>query len=285
VTESAPPPRPTSVTTTLTALDNTDNNVTDMTKTYYITYTYFNTFLEKGSTVVRTNIATSTDVVLEKVPVRKTTMKTAPVNPTPEPIQIFATKTYLTLQVLTVLTVLLIQCIYALHTFKTSLPQAGPDGETSTTVTSRSHIVENVVTESIAPSLLDAGYMNALLTTAHHSDPVKNVVTGSTIIFFDEEDQFDPTATSNLPQSTSITEIKKHDKTLTNTTTTMSTEPSSENANSESADSIDKQVYLIYNAFFDKLREKILFNICHNGTYQIMRIILHKNKICNFCTG
>ncbi|KYN11160.1 63 kDa sperm flagellar membrane protein [Trachymyrmex cornetzi] len=227
VTESAPPPRPTSVTTTLTALDNTDSSVTDMTKTYYITYTYFNTFLEKGSTVVRTNVATSTDVVLEKVPVRKTTMKTASVSPTPEPIQIFATKTYLTT-----------------FTYFTTLLQAGPDGETSTTVTSRSHIVENVVTESIAPSLLDAGYMNALLTTAHHSDPVKNVVTGSTIIFFDDEDQIEPTATSDLPQSTSITEIKRHEKSPTNnSTTTMSTETSSEDTNSDikPADSIDKQ--------------------------------------------
>ncbi|KYN04782.1 Protein kinase C-binding protein NELL2 [Cyphomyrmex costatus] len=227
VTESAPPPRPTSVTTTLTALDNTDSSVTDMTKTYYITYTYFNTFLEKGSTVVRTNVATSTDVVLEKVPVRKTTMKTAPVNPTPEPIQIFATKTYLTT-----------------FTYFTTLLQAGPDGETSTTVTSRSHIVENVVTESIAPSLLDAGYMNALLTTAHHSDPVKNVVTGSTIIFFDDEDQIDPTATSNLPQSTSIIDTKKHEKSATNnSTTTISTEMSSEDTNSDIklADSINKQ--------------------------------------------
>jgi hypothetical protein len=96
ITESAPPPRPTSVTTTLTALDNIDGSVTDTMKTYYITYTYFNTFLDKGSKVIRTNIATSTDVVLEKVPVRKTTMKTAPINATPEPIQIFATKTYLT---------------------------------------------------------------------------------------------------------------------------------------------------------------------------------------------
>lgn len=69
--------------------------MTDVMKTYYITYTYYNTFLEKGSTVVRTNVATSTDVVLEKVPVKKTT-KTTMVNPTPEPIQIFATKTYLT---------------------------------------------------------------------------------------------------------------------------------------------------------------------------------------------
>lgn len=123
-------------------------------------------------------------------------------------------------------------------------------------MTSRSHIVENVVTESIAPSLLDAGYMNALLTTAHHSDPVKNVVTGSTIIFFDEEDQIDPTATSNLPQSTSITEIKKHEKSSTNTT---STETLSEDSNSDvkPADSIDKQVYFIYNAFSDKLKEAI----------------------------
>lgn len=69
--------------------------MTDLMKTYYITYTYYNTFLEKGSTVVRTNVATSTDVVLEKAPAKKTT-KTATVNPTPEPIQIFATKTYLT---------------------------------------------------------------------------------------------------------------------------------------------------------------------------------------------
>ncbi|XP_067209575.1 uncharacterized protein [Linepithema humile] len=226
VTESAPPPRPTSVTTTLTALDNTDGSVTDITKTYYITYTYFNTFLEKGSTVVRTNVATSTDIVLEKVPVRKTTIKTAPIIPTPEPIQIFATKTYLTT-----------------FTYFTTLLQAGPDGETSTTVTSRSHIVENVVTESIAPSLLDAGYMNALLTTAHHSDPVKNVVTGSTIIFFDEEEQINPTATSNLPESTSFAELKSQEKTSTSTTATMSTETlSSESVHSDKpADLNNKQ--------------------------------------------
>ncbi|KAL0110083.1 hypothetical protein PUN28_013609 [Cardiocondyla obscurior] len=223
VTESAPPPRPTSVTTTLTALDATDGSVTDMTKTYYITYTYFNTFLEKGSTVVRTNIATSTDVVLEKVPVRKTTMKTAPVNPTPEPIQIFATKTYLTT-----------------FTYFTTLLQAGPDGETATTVSSRSHIVENVVTESIAPSLLDAGYMNALLTTAHHSDPVKNVVTGSTIIFFDEEDQINPSATSSLPQSTSIADTKKNEKVSSNANTTNPPlKETSEDTNSDVNPEID----------------------------------------------
>lgn len=58
--------------------------------------------------------------------------------------------------------------------------------------------MENVVTESIAPSLLEAGYMNALLTTSQHSDPVNNVVTGSTIIFFDDEEPTEPTSTTLL---------------------------------------------------------------------------------------
>lgn len=115
-------------------------------------------------------------------------------------------------------------------------------------MTSRSHIVENVVTESIAPSLLDADYMNALLTTAHHSDPVKNVVTGSTIIFFDEEDQIDPTATSNLPESTSFTEIKNHENSVTSTTV-MSTNTVSQNVSSDikPVDSNNKQVFLVHN--------------------------------------
>lgn len=51
--------------------------------------------------------------------------------------------------------------------------------------------------------------MNALLTTAHHSDTVKNVVTGSTIIFFDEEDQIDPTKTHSPAAHT--TEVQ-HEK-------------------------------------------------------------------------
>lgn len=101
--------------------------------------------------------------------------------------------------------------------------QAGPDEETSTTVSSRSHIVENVVTESIAPSLLDAGYMNALLTTAHHTDPVKNVVTGSTIIFFDEEDQIDPTTTTSFPEATPTPEMQKDEMI---SASFVSTEPS-----------------------------------------------------------
>lgn len=95
ITESAPPPPPISVETTLTALDENESPTPDITKTYYITYTYFNTFLERDSTVIKTNVATSTDYVLEKAP-KLTSIKSVPVNQTPDPIKIYATKTYLT---------------------------------------------------------------------------------------------------------------------------------------------------------------------------------------------
>lgn len=96
-------------------------------KTYYVTYTYSSTFLDHGSTVVRTTVATSAEVVTEKVPGhRKTAIKTSSSTETKastestttlatpavpeitdvtetqtisanvEPIQIFATRTYLT---------------------------------------------------------------------------------------------------------------------------------------------------------------------------------------------
>ena len=81
--------------------------------------------------------------------------------------------------------------------------------------------MENVVTESIAPSLLDAGYMNALLTTAHHSDTLKNVVTGSTIIFFDDEEPVAPTTTVNTFDASALTSIDKIDK-VENVSTSLS---------------------------------------------------------------
>ncbi|XP_051171598.1 uncharacterized protein LOC127288282 isoform X3 [Leptopilina boulardi] len=215
ITESAPPPRPISVETTLTALDENESASPDITKTYYITYTYFNTFLEKDSTVIKTNVATSTDYVLEKAP-KKTSIKTIAANQTPDPIQIYATKTYLTT-----------------FTYFTTLLQAGLDGKTATTISSRSHIVENVVTESIAPSLLEAGYMNALLTTSQHSDPVNNVVTGSTIIFFDDDEQSVPTSTTL--QDTLAT--ASHENVVVQVPESSEVLPSNVHSNSESEDS------------------------------------------------
>lgn len=115
ITESAPPPRPISVETTLTALDENESPSPDITKTYFITYTYYNTFLEKDSTVIKTNVATSTDYVLEKAP-KKTSIKTVPANQTPDPIQIYATKTYLT--TFTYFTTLLQVIYFMFLTFK-----------------------------------------------------------------------------------------------------------------------------------------------------------------------
>lgn len=74
--------------------------------------------------------------------------------------------------------------------------------------------------------------MNALLTTAYHSDPVKNVVTGSTIIFFDEEDQIDPTTSSSLVESTASVGIGKVEKPSENLTLTTLASASSDSGES-----------------------------------------------------
>lgn len=91
--------------------------------------------------------------------------------------------------------------------------------------------MENVVTESIAPSLLDAGYMNALLTSSHHSDTVKNVVTGSTIIFFDEEDQIDPSTTLTQPEMPSTAIADKIDDVETESATVLPNDSVSSESN------------------------------------------------------
>lgn len=93
--------------------------------------------------------------------------------------------------------------------------------------------MENVVTESIAPSLLEAGYMNALLTTSQHSDPVNNVVTGSTIIFFDDDEQSVPTSTTL--QDTLAT--ASHENVVVQVPESSEVLPSNVHSNSESEDS------------------------------------------------
>ncbi|XP_059486932.1 uncharacterized protein LOC132203289 [Neocloeon triangulifer] len=83
---------------------------TDIVKTYFVTYTYLNTYLENGSTVIKTNIATSSDMVTEKFyrnQVRATLPEsikiTAEIGIAPsatvapsDSIKVYATKTYLT---------------------------------------------------------------------------------------------------------------------------------------------------------------------------------------------
>ncbi|XP_065337190.1 uncharacterized protein LOC135937842 isoform X4 [Cloeon dipterum] len=82
---------------------------TDIVKTYFVTYTYLNTYLENGSTVIKTNIATSSDVVTEKFyrnQVRATLPESIKITAeigiapsatvVPDAIKVYATKTYLT---------------------------------------------------------------------------------------------------------------------------------------------------------------------------------------------
>lgn len=229
-------------------------STTDVVKTYFATYTYFSTEVDdRGSETVHTQVVTSTDVVTDKFyltskrttqPIKATERPPAVVTsqkvvPTASPPEkqffVFATKTYLTT-----------------FTYFTTLLQDGGKDKTSTIVNSRTKVVQNIVTETIPPSLLGAEYLDALRSsfrmesttnrpivamatlsggqevkitameedmmqqiqaTAVGTNPtatvaptvnivssmddegsttnVENIVTGSTIIFFDDEDQID----------------------------------------------------------------------------------------------
>lgn len=218
---------------------------TDVVKTYFVTYTYFSTMLDGESTVVHTEVATSSDVVTEKFVIapKRTSASIADsddktnenINLTkaPElesssenPINVFATKTYLTT-----------------FTYFTTLLQDNSSGP-STIVSSRTNVIQNIVTETLDTELLDSDYLSSLrsslqtdghpivatatlndgqkmeitavgehhvkqtLSPAHgisssfeETSSKNNVITGSTIIFFDENDQIDsysPLATKTL---------------------------------------------------------------------------------------
>lgn len=144
---------------------------TDVIKTYYVTYTYFNTYLVNDSTIVRTNVSTSSDIVTEKLfvyPTKKATLlnkystvfnnqsekdKNESLDPQHEQtINIYATKTYMTT-----------------YTYFTTLLQGPPKHNapssdhhipnekfSSTVVNSHTRVVENVITESIPINYLPA---------------------------------------------------------------------------------------------------------------------------------
>ncbi|XP_044736868.1 uncharacterized protein LOC123298838 [Chrysoperla carnea] len=288
ITESIPP-KATSVMTSYIALDVEDiaptatkeYSTTDVVKTYFVTYTYYNTFMEDGSTVVKTNVSTSSDIVTEKLylyPKRtqsttsgSAVIKTNPVKSsaslstrnTGEPLEIFATKTYLT----------------TFTYFTTLLQENGAKDSTTTIISSRTRVVENVITESIATNLFKSDYIDSLrtsvknagnevvqyatmlggeeleitavdhkqehtkiaptatsssasivATSSHTAKPITksttkpsksttkpkieptilepstpSVITGSTIIFFDEDDQIDQSTTIQSKQTSSPT--------------------------------------------------------------------------------
>lgn len=255
ITESIPS-KATSVMTSYIALDFNEvqgnslaeYSTTDVVKTYYVTYTYYNTILNNGQTVVETNVSTSSDVVTEKLffHPRKTHTKsiinTAPIGissaedridkPPKDTIEIQATKTYVTT-----------------FTYFTTLLQEHEKLGTSTVINSHTREFENVVTETVDPSLLDKRDISSIrkafqdgtetltrTATLHNGQKIEvtavnkeqikpskvlpiektqmvelettstpSVITGSTIIFFEDDDPFakaTPTPTPAIPKIT-----------------------------------------------------------------------------------
>lgn len=225
---------------------------TDIVKTYFVTYTYFSTFLEKGSTVIKTNIATSSDVVTEKfylspkrTPLPESTRVTAEIDIAPtlfEPLKVFATKTYLTT-----------------FTYFTTLLQGK-----NTVTSSSTKLVYNVVTEAIT-SGIDSLYLDSLrssfaaqtsrepitttvmlagealeitavqpsasaesiLNTAsvNLSPSFEHVVTGSTIIFLEDE-----TTTAVNKHSTKSTTTTQSPQVFAGASTVFFSEENSSNS-------------------------------------------------------
>lgn len=182
------PSKSTSVMTSYIAIDAEGHqnpaspllSASDIVKTYFVTYTYFNTYLVDGSSIVRTNVSTSSDIVTEKLyiyPTEKANL--APVTTTAtaallnveippniddaiQTINVYATKTMMTT-----------------FTYYTTMEQ-GPNGEdasvpsssdtpddnenelVSTVVSSRTRIIENVVTESIPMKFLPSSAIKRL---------------------------------------------------------------------------------------------------------------------------
>lgn len=132
----------------------------DITKTYFVTYTYYSTLLENGSTVVKSNVATSSDVVTEKyyIPLKRTKQPANSIKETTpptsvfisetyveKPIHIFATKTYLTT-----------------FTYFTTLLQDKGGKFPQTVIRSRTKVVQNLVTETLNSNLLNSEYLFTL---------------------------------------------------------------------------------------------------------------------------
>lgn len=207
-----------------TSVEQIQPATTDVTKTYFVTYTYYNTIQEgDGNTVVTSEIATSSDVVTEKFHLqtkkpefhdkhhekdehkKPTSIKDKIKDKHPnnhkeelskpdrvhnqeqniEPtetamlfesesnnIHIFATKTYLTT-----------------YTYFTTLLS-----NEQTVVNSRTKIIENIVTETLASSLLDENQMSSLRSSLKQEDRIVSTAT------LKSGEKIEITAMNHVPQ-------------------------------------------------------------------------------------
>lgn len=131
-----------------------ENTITDVIKTYYVTYTYYNTIQDKDSTVVKSDISISSDVVTEKyipVPTKMDEIQTTSTDGK-LPIHLYATKTYLT----------------TFTYFTTLLKDNDGKNPSGTQVKSRSKIVQNVVTESLNASIFNSNYLSSLSSSVQN---------------------------------------------------------------------------------------------------------------------
>nr|CAD7393626.1 unnamed protein product [Timema cristinae] len=180
----------------------------DVVKTHFATYTYFNTHLEDGSTVVRSNVEISSEVVTEKffVAPKRTTLPS--VNSQSEevksttvsdrPLHVYATKTYLTT-----------------FTYFTTLLQEGGDGQTSTVVSSRTRVDQNIVTDALDTSLFSSDYIDSL-RNSFKEESTNNIVTMATLpdgqeimitVLEGDKQEIQPTSTVESVASTTMPQL------------------------------------------------------------------------------
>nr|CAD7454453.1 unnamed protein product [Timema tahoe] len=180
----------------------------DVVKTHFATYTYFNTHLEDGSTVVRSNVEISSEVVTEKffVAPKRTTLSGAnsqseevkSTTTSGRPLHVYATKTYLTT-----------------FTYFTTLLQEGGDGQTSTVVSSRTRVDQNVVTDALDTSLFSSEYIDSL-RNSFKEDSTNNIVTMATLpdgqeimitVLEGDRQEIQPTSTVESVASTTMPQL------------------------------------------------------------------------------
>lgn len=168
ITESIPP-RDKPVMTSYIALDMIQDNkeedspvpsTTDLTKTYFVTYTYYNTVVENGIPNVYTNVSTESDVVTEKVLLQP--KKTVINNSTsPEDQKKKHTKGDTIKDDAPKFDILTTRIYFTTFTYFTTLLKEN-DPKKTTIVNSRTKVVQNIVTETLKPNLFDSEYLSAL---------------------------------------------------------------------------------------------------------------------------
>lgn len=128
--------------------------MTDVTKTYYVTYTYYNTIQSGDSTIVKSDISVSSDIVTEKYPFPTKIDEIQPTSTIDKlSFNLYATRTYLT----------------TFTYFTTLLKDNDGKNPSSTQVKSRTKIVQNIVTESLNTSIFNENYLSSISSSVQNA--------------------------------------------------------------------------------------------------------------------